>query len=37
MMKEKLLTSEKLVTSKIKRYKSVKKSLELGLFDEPEE
>ncbi|POZ91042.1 hypothetical protein [Petrotoga halophila] len=37
MMKEKLLTSEKLVTSKIKRYKSLKKSLELGLFDESEE
>ncbi|CEP78733.1 MAG: hypothetical protein WBH84_06925 [Defluviitoga tunisiensis] len=34
MMKEKLLTSEKIVTSKIKRYKSVKKSLDQQLFDE---
>lgn len=33
MMKQKLLTSEKIVTSKIKRYKSVKKSQDQELFD----
>ncbi|PNR92855.1 hypothetical protein [Petrotoga sp. 9PWA.NaAc.5.4] len=34
MMKEKTVTSEKLVISKIKRYKSIKKSVDLGLFNE---
>ncbi|MDK2945655.1 hypothetical protein [Geotoga petraea] len=33
MMKEKLVTSDKIVESKIKRYKSVRDSLKLGLFD----
>ncbi|HOB16314.1 MAG TPA: hypothetical protein PK894_01785 [Defluviitoga sp.] len=34
MMKEKLLTSEKIVTSKIKRYNYVKKSRDKELFDD---
>ncbi|MGM0640524.1 MAG: hypothetical protein ACQESN_03760 [Thermotogota bacterium] len=33
MIKKKLLTSDKIVESKVKRYKSIKNSLKVGLFD----
>ena len=33
MLKKKLLTSDKIVESKVKRYKSIKDSLKIGLFD----
>ncbi len=33
MIKKKLLTSDKIIESKVKRYKSIKNSLKVGLFD----
>ncbi|MDN5341509.1 hypothetical protein OF820_02380 [Oceanotoga sp. DSM 15011] len=36
MLKEKIVNEDKIITSKIKRYKSIEKSLKLGLFDDEE-
>jgi len=37
LMKEKLITSDSIVESKIKRYKSIRESLKIGLFENSEE
>ena len=37
LLKEKLITSDSIVESKIKRYKSIRESLKIEIFDNPEE